>query len=159
MSHRYADDAQIYLQCDTQMYLQCDTQMYLQCDTQIYLQCDTQMYLQCDNNEAALSDAICRLHHCIIDICTWMSNNALKLNEDKTEFITFRSKNTGEHTLMVGNTTVKENNHVKILGVTVDYTMTLEKHITNTCRSANMHIRKINSIRRYMSGDVVKTLV
>ena len=63
------------------------------------------IYLLCGNNEAALNDAICRLQHCIIDIYTWMSNNALKLNEVKTEFIIFRSINTytGEHILRVGN--------------------------------------------------------
>ena len=37
--------------------------------------------------------------------------------------------------------------------------MTLQKHITNICRSGNIHIRKINSIRRYLSNTAVKTLV
>ena len=37
--------------------------------------------------------------------------------------------------------------------------MTLQKHITNICRSVNMHIRKINSIRRYLSNTAVRTLV
>ena len=37
--------------------------------------------------------------------------------------------------------------------------MTLQKHITNICRSVNIHIRKINSIRRYLSDTAVRTLV
>ena len=37
--------------------------------------------------------------------------------------------------------------------------MTLQKHITNICRSVNMHIRKINIIRRYLSDTAVRTLV
>ena len=37
--------------------------------------------------------------------------------------------------------------------------MTLQKHITNICRSVNIHIRKINSIRRYLSNTAVRTLV
>ena len=37
--------------------------------------------------------------------------------------------------------------------------MTIQKHITNICRSVNMQIRKINSIRRYLSNTAVRTLV
>ena len=37
--------------------------------------------------------------------------------------------------------------------------MTLQKHITNICRSVNIHIRKINRIRRYLSDTAVRTLV
>ena len=37
--------------------------------------------------------------------------------------------------------------------------MTLQKHITNICRSVNMHIRKIISIRRYLPNTDVRTLV
>ena len=37
--------------------------------------------------------------------------------------------------------------------------MTFQKHITNICRSVNIHIRKINGIRRYLSNTAVRTLV
>ena len=37
--------------------------------------------------------------------------------------------------------------------------MTLQKQITNICWSVNIHIRKINSIRRYLSYTAVRTLV
>ena len=33
------------------------------------------------------------LDNCIFDLCDWMRRNALKLNEDKTEFVIFRTKN------------------------------------------------------------------
>ena len=47
----------------------------------------------------------------------------------------------------------------KILGATLDYSMNMKKAITNTCRSTHMHIRKINSIRRYLCEDSTKLLV
>ena len=37
--------------------------------------------------------------------------------------------------------------------------MTLQKHITKICRSVNIHIRNINSIRRYLSETAMITLV
>ena len=53
---------------------------------------DIQLYLKCDNNDISVDDAISRLKMCIEDICKWMSQNALKLNEDKTDFIIFSPK-------------------------------------------------------------------
>ena len=47
---------------------------------------------------------------------------------------------------------------VKILGVTLDSTMTLDGQIAATCRSSYMHIRRINTIRQYLTNDAVKTL-
>ena len=36
--------------------------------------------------------------------------------------------------------------------------MTLNQHITNTCKSAYFQIRRINSIRQYLTDNAVKTL-
>ena len=61
--------------------------------------------------------------------------------------------------LVVGKDNIEVSEYVKILGVTFDNRMTLQKHITNSFRSVNTHIRKINSIRRYLSNTAVRTLV
>ena len=61
--------------------------------------------------------------------------------------------------LVVGKDKIEVSDYVKILVVTFDNRMTLQKHITNICRSVNMHTKKINSIRRYLSNTAVRTLV
>ena len=48
---------------------------------------------------------------------------------------------------------------IYILVVTFDNRMTFQEHITNICRSVNIHIRTINSIRRYLSDTAVRMLV
>ena len=48
---------------------------------------------------------------------------------------------------------------VKILGVTLDSTMTLDGQIAATCRSSYMHIRWINTIHQYLTNDAAKTLI
>ena len=45
---------------------------------------------------------------------------------------------------------------VKILGVTLDSTMTLDGQIA--AKSSCMHIRRINTIRQYLTNDALKTL-
>ena len=99
--------------------------------------------------------------NCIFDISDWMQRNALKLHEDKTEFEIFSMKdNLGDNQcLVVGKDKIEVSDYVKILGFTFDNIMTLQKQRTNICRSVNIHIRKINSIRRYLSDTAVRTLV
>ena len=50
---------------------------------------DTQIYLQCDNTDDTIKEAIHRLENCIANVCAWMKNNSLKINEDKTELSYF----------------------------------------------------------------------
>ena len=106
---------------------------------------DTQVYLHCDNNVASLRHAVHQLENCIFDICNWMRRNALKLNEDKTKFVIFSTKNNlrDNQWLVVCKDKIELSEYVKILGFTFDNRMTLQNHITNICRSVNIHIRKI----------------
>ena len=113
---------------------------------------DSQLYIQCDNNEESIRCAITRLERCISDICEWMSGNSLKINQDKTEFIIFSCKSDQYNhlSLNVGSEIIHPSKSVKILGVTLDSNMNMQQDVVNTCRSSYMHIRKINSIRKYL---------
>ena len=122
---------------------------------------DTQIYMQCDNNENAITDVIVRLENCIKDISSWMMHNSLQIKENKTDFIIFSSTphKLKKHTLQVGTNIIGLSKTVKILGVTFDDGMTLKQHISNTCRSSYMQLRKNKSIRQYLTTNAVKTLV
>ena len=50
-----------------------------------------QIFVQCENNATDINTAISRLKDCIANICLWMSNSSLKINEQKTELIIFHS--------------------------------------------------------------------
>ena len=45
------------------------------------------------------------------------------------------------------------------LGVTLDSTLSLHQHILNVCRGAFLELRRIHSIRGFLTTDAVKTLV
>ena len=50
---------------------------------------DSQLYLSfCPNKLANQEVALARVERCIEDIHDWMLNDKLKLNDDKSEFIT-----------------------------------------------------------------------
>ena len=117
---------------------------------------DTQLYIQCDNNEESVRCAISHLEKCISEICEWMKQNSLKINQDKTEYIIFSSKHIS---LTVGRDIIHPSEYVRVLGVTLDSQMNMHQHIANTCRSTYMHIRKINSIRQYQCKNSTASLV
>ena len=62
-------------------------------------------------------------------------NNSLKINEDKTEFVIF-SRNPEKYinlSFTVGTNTINISESVKILGVTLDNKLNMQKDIANTC--------------------------
>ena len=48
---------------------------------------DTQIYIHLEDNPEARMEFTDKLQRRIADICEWMKTNALKLNEEKTEYI------------------------------------------------------------------------
>ena len=90
-----------------------------------------------------------------------MMHNSLQINKNKTDFIIFSTTphKLKKHTLQDGTNIIGLSETVKILGVTFNDGMTLKQHISNTCRSSYMQLRKINSIRQYLTTNAVKTLV
>ena len=118
------------------------------------------MYMQCKDNVESINEAISKLENYIREASDWMKQNSLKINEDKTEFIIFSNKPKTKdcHSLSVCHNCITLSDCIKILGVTPDSNMTLTKHISETCRSAYMHIRKIRSIRKFLTDKAVETL-
>ena len=122
---------------------------------------DTQLYLSFDKCD--ISNAFVKMEHCISDLCTWMDFHKLKLNTKKTEFIVFRSKfllsDIEIPNLSVGGNQIHESNYVRNLGVFFDSRMSFDKHISMTCKAANMHLRNISHIRKFLDQKTAEILI
>ena len=86
-----------------------------------------------------------------------------KLNDDKTEFIIFSTRNSvgtffGKK-LTFGDTTVEAGSKVRNLGVIFDQTMSMQQQVNTTAKSCRYYLRCIGRIRKYLSDDDCKTLV
>ena len=85
---------------------------------------DTQLYVLFDPTIPGDRErALARLKSCIAEIRACMLTHELKLNDDKTEFIIFQPSNA-----------------VRKLGAFFDATMTMNRHVSEVCRSAFFHI-------------------
>ena len=96
----------------------------------------------------------------------WLNKlNKLKLNDDKTEALIILSAPWISNSiplldsLTVGNSTVRFSQSAKYLGVTLDMRLTMCANVVNRIRTANFELRRIISIRHYLSVQAPKTLV
>ena len=93
-----------------------------------------------------------------------MNKNQLKLNDDKTEALLFSSPSvTQSHTLpseiLVGSHNIPFSSSARNLGFFLEADLSMKKHISKICQSAFVELKRISSIRRYLSVEATKTLV
>ena len=100
-----------------------------------------------------LPNLIDSMRLCIDDIKDWMTDNKLKLNDDKTGVMIISSSRMSTalsipESFDIGNGSVPFSDTVKNLGVTLDCHLSLKTHVLNLVRTANFELRRISSIRR-----------
>ena len=137
-------------------------------DTIVQHGCDHHKYA--DDTQLEKSSPPCdfplilkELEICISSIKQWMLCNKLKLNDDKTEVLCSGSgralSSVCETSLRVGGNEILFSDCVKSLGVYLDSCLTMRQHISHICKSAYFELRKISSIRPYLTQFATTQLV
>ena len=100
---------------------------------------------------------------CIDDVLSWMNSNCLKLNTDKTELMAVgtsaRIGLVGSDSACIDGGNISFQTVVKYLGVKIDQTLSMHDHISSICRASFLELRRISSIRRYLSTAAAAKLV
>jgi len=100
---------------------------------------------------------------CVADVKDWMNKNKLKLNEEKTELLVegdrARLCQVKKEPLTFGPNALPFQTSTKYLGVHLDETLSMKEQVTSLCRSSYFHLRKIASIRPYLSDESTAQLV
>ena len=83
-----------------------------------------------------------------------MLANRLKLNETKTELFLIASTRhadaLSDFDLRIGGSVISPSASVKNLGIVLDNSLSMKKHISSLCRSVNFHLRNLSRFRRYI---------
>ena len=86
----------------------------------------------------------------------------LRLNDNKTEFMLVTSNRT-KHLHSLPTSITIGNAHipliVKNLGFTLDCQLTMNAHVTNTARTCYFELRRLASVRRFLTSTATATLV
>ena len=90
-----------------------------------------------------------------------MTENKLQLNADKTETMIFSSSKLKHPPapLSICQATICFSDLVRNLGFYLDKDLSVKEHINFTCKTAFLEIRRINTIRHYLTDDATKPLV
>ena len=122
---------------------------------------DTQLLQSCKPTEiATLTET---LQTCTVDIKTWMTRNKLKLNDDKTEALLFSGSVPSDCTLptsvAICSSAVSFSQKARNLGFIMDSDLSMKQHITRTCQTCYFELRRISSVRRFLTEEATKALV
>ena len=111
-----------------------------------------------------ISELLHSIQSCICDVKALAIANMLKLNDNKTQLMLVTSNRTKHlHNLptsiTIGNAQVPFKQSVKNLGFTLDCHLTMNAHVTNIARTCYFELRRLASIRRFLTSIATATLV
>ena len=128
---------------------------------QLFFSDDTQLQKSTPPND--VQSIIRDLQLCIDDIKSWMCSNQLKLNENKTEAILFSTLFLPSDFLLssvtVGTDQIAFPDKVGNLGFFLDCNLTMKQHVIKVCQTAGYELKRISSVRSYLTEDATKQLV
>ena len=117
---------------------------------------------------SAPSDGISELLHsmqsCMSDVKAWETANMLRLNNNKTELMLVTSKRTKQlhnlpSSITMENAEIPFKQSVKNLGFTLDCHLTMNAHLSNIAWTCYFELRRLASIRRFLTITATATLV
>jgi len=111
---------------------------------------DTQLHIAISPTTS--SSELCKLESALHTLSYWFSQNWLALNPEKSDAIllgTHQRNNTLANisTINVAGSAVSLSDHIKLLGITLDNTLTFHKHINFVSQSCFYHIKALRHIR------------
>ncbi len=125
-------------------------------DSQIYLAFSPDVL--CDQVEA-----FSRIESCADDVRSWMYQNKLKLNDDKTMFMVLGNKPQTEKLVLdsvtIGDAYISSTGSTTNLGAGFDSEMSMKFHIQMVCKSGYYHLRNISRIKKCLTYDALEKLI
>ena len=95
-----------------------------------------------------------------------MTENQLKLNDDKTEALLFSFFSSSKpctvslpDLITLGCHNMPVSDSVWNLGFILDSELSMKKHVIKICQTAYFELKRINAIRRFLTEDATQTLV
>ena len=111
-----------------------------------------------------ISELLHSMQSCICDVKAWATANMLRLNDNKTELMLVTSRRIKHlHSLPTSITIsiaqIPFKKSVKNLGLALDCHLTMNAHVSNIARTCYFELRRLASIRRFLTSTATATLV
>ena len=103
---------------------------------------------------------------CTDNIKAWITENRLRLNNDKTEALLFPflsslkpSTVSLPDSITLGSHNIPFSDSARNLGFILDSKLSMKKHIINSCQTVYFKLKCMSAIRRFLTEDAAKILV
>ena len=110
-----------------------------------------------------MSELIHYIQSSIGDVKAWATMSILKPNDNKTELMLtiIRTKHIHDlpTSITIGSAQIPFKKSVKNLGFTLDCHLTMNAHASNIARTCYFELRRLASIRRFLTNTATVTLV
>ena len=122
------------------------------------------LQLQMSSPQDRIYELLHSMQSCISDVKAWATANILKLYDNKTELMFVTHKRT-KHldnrptSITIGNAQIPFKQSVKNFGFTLDCHLTMNAHVSNIARTCYYELRRLASIRRFLTSTATATLV
>ena len=107
-----------------------------------------------------------QIYACTDNIKTWMTENQLKLNDDKTEALLFPFSSSLKpsavpfpDSITLGSHNIPFSDSARNLGFILDSKLSMKKHVIKICQTAYLEVKRISSIRRFLTEDAEPRLL
>ena len=111
-----------------------------------------------------ISELLHSMQSCLSDVKAWATANMLKLHDSNTELMLITSNRSNylhnlPTSINIGNAQIPFKQSVKNLGFTLDCHRTTNAHVSNIARTCYFELRRLASIRRFLTSTATATLV
>jgi len=122
---------------------------------------DTQLHISVSKSSASADLRI--LESALCTLSSWFAHNWLALNPEKSDAILLgthqRNSTLASVTgVNVSGSTVPLSDHIKLLGVTLDKSLTLRKHVNLVSQSCYYHIKALRHIRHSLDSHTASLI-
>jgi hypothetical protein len=115
---------------------------------------DTTLYVRLGKQP---DTALQKLESCTAAMSAWFAQNDMMLNPDKSEaFITLSTRRRDPpvvSSVNVAGSSTPITDAVKIIGVTLDSRLSMDKHVSSVCSSCNYHLQALRHIRPLLDHE------
>ena len=101
-------------------------------------------------------DVITSLENCALVLFKWFENNLMKANSDKSHLLLSTSTSS---TANINGDIIKNSESEKLLGVTIDYKLNFEEHLSKVCDKASQKLNALARISSYMNINQRKRIM
>lgn len=110
---------------------------------------DLTLYVNLLGDTKSILSLVCE---CTKAVSNWFMLNDLLLNSDKSEAVFIGTRlqvnKMCNEVVTVADSVINPAAHLKLLGVTIDSTLTFNDHVADVCRSAFYHVKALKHIRK-----------